>query len=75
MTDDTHDKLVQVYLEYFAENERFDVSPSHRNSRTTRRLLRQLISLAKQRQDEIRQRHLERLKEWREKNPEKAKKK
>ena len=53
MTDDTHDKLVQTYLEYFRANEKFEQSPSEANKRTARRELRHLINLAKQRQEEI----------------------
>ena len=53
MTDDTHDKLVKTYLKYFETNEKFEHRPSERTKRAARRELRQLIHLAKQRQDEI----------------------
>ena len=52
MTDDTHDKLVQTYLEYFKANEKFEQSPSEANKRTARRQLRKLITLAKTRQED-----------------------
>lgn len=64
--DDTHDKLVKTYLKYFSVSELFERRPSVRNSRAARRELRKLIALAKQRQDEIRQKHLQHLEEWRE---------
>ena len=53
MSDDTHDQLVKVYLEYFESNEKFERRPSDRTKRAARRHLRTLIHLAKQRQDEI----------------------
>jgi len=53
MSDDTHDQLVKVYLEYFEANEKFERRPSDRTKRAARRHLRTLIYLAKQRQDEI----------------------
>ena len=51
--DDTHDKLVKTYLDYFKANEKFERGPSESTKRTARRELRKLISLAKQRQEEI----------------------
>ena len=53
MTDDTHDQLVKTYLAYFEANEKFEHGPSNRTKRSARRQLRKLMSLAKQRQDEI----------------------
>ena len=64
--DDTHDELVKTYLKYFSVSELFERRPSVRNSRAARRELRKLITLAKTRQDEIRQKHLQHLEEWRE---------
>lgn len=64
--DDTHDELVKTYLKYFSVSELFERRPSVRNSRAARRELRKLITLAKQRQDEIRQKHLQHLEDWRE---------
>ena len=58
MTDDTHDKLVKAYLEYFAANEKFEQGPSDRTKRNARRTLRNLMRLAKQRQDEIQDHYL-----------------
>jgi len=53
MNDDTHDQLVKTYLDYFEANEKFEQGPSERTKRAARRELRKLITLAKQRQDEI----------------------
>ena len=51
--NDTQDQLAKTYLKYFEANERFERRPSDRTKRETRRELRKLIALAKQRQDEI----------------------
>ncbi len=66
MTDDTHDKLVQTYLEYFKANEKFEQSPSEANKRTARRQLRKLITLAKTRQEEVAKKYDEVLRVYRE---------
>ena len=39
MMDDTHDKLVNAYLEYFKANEKFEQRLSVRTHRTSRRWL------------------------------------
>jgi len=57
MDSDTHDKLVQAYLEYFKSSERFETSNSVRNHVYTRRCLRKIRELAKIRMDEIHQAH------------------
>jgi hypothetical protein len=54
---DTHDQLVQAYLEYFKANEKFELSNSVRNHVYSRRCLREIRRLAKQRMDEIHQAH------------------
>jgi site-specific recombinase XerC len=59
MSDDTHDKLVKTYLNYFEANEKFERGPSERTKRTARRELRKLITLAKQRQEEVAQTYAE----------------
>ena len=57
MIDDTHDKLIKAYLEYFDENEKFEKRNSGRTHASARRALRQLRALAKQRMDEIHDKH------------------
>jgi hypothetical protein len=57
MIDDTHDKLIKAYLEYFDENEKFEKRNSVRTHASARRALRQLRALAKQRMDEIHDKH------------------
>ncbi len=57
MNDDTHDKLVQTYLEYFKANEQFERGPSLRTKRNARELLRKLRDLAKVRQTEIKEKY------------------
>lgn len=51
--DDTHDKLLKSVLEYLAINEEFERRPSHRTKRLSRGKLRDVMRLAKARQDEI----------------------
>ena len=51
--DDTHDKLTKAYMEYFKANEAFESRKSHRTHASSRRWLRKIRELAKQRQDEI----------------------
>ena len=53
MNDDTHDKLVKTYLNYFEANEKFEQGPSERTKRSARRELRELMRLAKTRQQEF----------------------
>ena len=51
--DDTHDQIMQTVLRYLKASETFERRPSESTKRTARRELRNLMSLAKQRQDEI----------------------
>ena len=45
--DDTHDQLVQAYLEYFKANEKFEQRNSVRTHRYVRKCLRDIRALAK----------------------------
>jgi len=51
--DDTHDKLTKAYMAYFKANEAFEKRLSHRTHAASRRFLRQIRELAKERMDEI----------------------
>jgi site-specific recombinase XerC len=51
--NDTHDQIMQTVLSYLKASETFERRPSESTKRTARRELRNLMSLAKQRQDEI----------------------
>jgi hypothetical protein len=51
--DDTHDKLTQAYMEYFKASEAFESRKSHRTHAASRRWLREIRKLAKERMDEI----------------------
>ena len=51
--DDTHDKLVKAYLDYFKINEKFEARNSVRTHTEVRRQLRIIRSLAKTRMEEI----------------------
>jgi len=53
MNNDTHDELMQTVLSYLKASEEFERRPSERLKRKTRRELRKLINLAKQRQQEV----------------------
>jgi site-specific recombinase XerC len=55
--DDTHDLLTKAYMEYFVENEKFERKLSHRTHASSRRSLRKIITLAKQRQKEIHEKY------------------
>jgi hypothetical protein len=66
MTDDTHDELAKAYFEYFKANEKFEQSPSEATKRTARRELRNLIKLAKARQEEVAKKYEEVLRGYRE---------
>ena len=48
MEEDTHDKLVKAYLEYFRCNEWWVRKRSHRSYYETQQNLREIRSLAKQ---------------------------
>ena len=51
--DDTHDKLTKAYLAYFKENDAYESRKSHRTHQSSRRWLREIRKLAKERMDEI----------------------
>lgn len=51
--DDTHDKLTKAYMEYFKANEAYMSRKSHRTHLSSRRWLRKIRTLAKERMDEI----------------------
>ena len=51
--DDTHDKLTKAYLEYYKANEAYESRRSHRTHASSRRWLREIRKLAKERMDEI----------------------
>tara|TARA_Y200000002_G_scaffold127584_1_gene105091 strand:- start:131 stop:337 length:207 start_codon:yes stop_codon:yes gene_type:complete len=53
MEDDIHDKLIKAYLEYHKANDAFESRCSHRTHASSRRWLREIRSLAKQRMEEI----------------------
>ena len=55
--DDTHDKLVNAYLEYFHANEQFEQRNSVRTHRAVRKCLRNIRALAKERSEEIHVKH------------------
>lgn len=63
--NDTHDQLMQTVLEYLKASEAFERGPSERTKRTARRELRKLMTLAKQRQDEVKAKYDEVLKDIR----------
>ena len=54
---DTHDLLVQTYLKYFKENEKFEKRCSWRTRWATRQLLQEIIVLAQRRRAEIIKQH------------------
>ena len=49
--DDTHDKLTKAYMAYFKANENFEARNSVRTHRESRKWLREIRSLAKERMD------------------------
>ena len=55
--DDAHDLLVKAYLEYFKANEKFERMNSVRTHRIVRKCLRDIRALAKERSDEIHEKH------------------
>ena len=57
--DDTHDKLVKAYLDYFAANEIFMQRPSELKRRVARKHLSEINKLAKQRRKEIIDHHVD----------------
>ena len=56
--DDAHDLLVKAYLNYFKANEKFEARNSVRTHREVRKCLRDIRSLAKERADEIHEKHV-----------------
>ena len=55
--DDTHDKLTKAYLAYYKANEAFESRNSVRTHRSARKWLREIRRLAKERMDEIHEKH------------------
>jgi hypothetical protein len=55
--DDAHDLLVKAYLAYFSANEKFEQRNSVRTHRTVRKCLREIRTLAKERAEEIHEKH------------------
>ena len=55
--DDVHDKLTKAYMAYFKANEKFEARNSVRTHRESRKWLREIRILAKQRMDEIHVKH------------------
>ena len=55
--DAAHDLLVKAYLEYFKANEKFEKRNSVRTHRAVRKCLREIRTLAKDRADEIHDKH------------------
>ena len=53
MNDDTHDLLTKAYMQYFKANEAFEARNSVRTHRESRKWLREIRRLAKERMDEI----------------------
>jgi len=51
--DDIHDQLTKAYMEYFKENEKFEVRNSIRTHRSARNWLREIRRLARLRAIEI----------------------
>ena len=56
--EDTQDKLVKAYLEYFKANEKFEARNSVRTHRYVRKCLREIRELAKERMEEIHEKHI-----------------
>jgi hypothetical protein len=57
MNDDNHDLLVKAYLAYFSANEKFERRNSVRTHREVRKCLREIRAFAKQRAEEIHEKH------------------
>ncbi len=58
MQDDAHDLLVKAYLDYFKANEKFERQNSVRTHRIVRKCLRDIRTLAKERADNIHEKHV-----------------
>jgi len=67
---DTHDLLVQTYLKYFKENDKFEKNCSWRSRWRTRQLLKEICLLADIRRREIYNIHKEKLRQDELKDPE-----
>jgi hypothetical protein len=57
MDNDIHDMLVKAYLAYFTANEKFERRNSVRTHREVRKCLRDIRLFAKQRAEEIHEKH------------------
>ena len=57
MNDDTHDLLTKAYMAYYKANEKFEARNSVRTHRESRKWLREIRRLAKERMDEIHYKH------------------
>lgn len=71
--DDTHDKLVKAYLDYFALNEEFQQRPAELKRRSVRKKLSEIQKLCKVRRDEVMEEHIRHVQDGRKNNnPKKA---
>jgi hypothetical protein len=66
--DDTHDKLVKAYLDYFALNEDFQQRPAETRRRIVRKKLNEIKLLCSIRRDEIMEEHRRHVKDGRARN-------
>jgi hypothetical protein len=66
--DDTHDRLVKEYLEYFRTNEMFQQRPSELKRREVRKHLSQIMKLSKLRRSEIMNEHIRHVQDGRKNN-------
>lgn len=73
--DDTHDKLVKAYLDYFRLNEEFQQRPAETRRRLVRKKLSAIQKLCKIRRDEIMEEHIRHVQDGRARNnPKEARK-
>lgn len=66
--DDTHDKLVKAYLEYFELNEIFQQRPAELKRRKVRKKLSEIRKLCLIRRNEVMQEHLKSVQDGRKNN-------
>ena len=66
--DDTHDKLIKAYLNYFKANEIFTQRPAELKRRNARRYLSEIAKLCKIRRDEIMKEHIDKVEDGRKNN-------
>jgi hypothetical protein len=66
--DDTHDKLVKAYLDYFTLNEDFQQRPAETRRRLVRKKLTEIQKLCRVRRSEILEQHIRHVKDGRAKN-------